>query len=109
MTTPSLYKIVAYARWHRGEVSLDMCATARWPKGFTDKGLTFAATIAELGRDDFLKAHGFEEAVDLCNIYPKMQMRSRFNTDVEGPFVFDSDTPLDDDTILDLIRSRLEN
>lgn len=108
MTTPSLYKIVAYARYHRRELSLDMLATARWPKGYSDNGLTFAATIAELSRDDFLKAHGFEEAVTLCDNFPKMEMRRQFNTDIEGPFIFNSDVPIDEDTILEIIRNKLE-
>ena len=109
MTTPSLYKIVAYARYHRRELSLDMCATARWPKGFTDKGLTFACTVAEMTRDDFLKAHGFEEAITLCDNFPKMEMRRRFNGEIEGPFIFNTEVPLDDDTILELIRAKLED
>lgn len=105
----SIFKTVAYVRYHRRTLHLDMCMCVAWPACYTEGGLKMAATIVGVDQYELLKQQGFSAAVDLCRSFTMMQLRSRMNPQIEGPYIFDTDVPLDDDTVLELIRNRLED
>lgn len=99
------YRTVAFLRYDEGGPHIDGFMSVKWPKGLEKGAIDAICAIEETDPTSWLAKNGFDDAITLVKSYESMKLRARFNL-MSGPYVFVTDCPLDQETVLRVILER---